>query len=357
MNDVAVLAFADDLTGALEVGAKFSGAGMQSSVTLGELPGAGAPVLVIDTETRHVTAEEAYREVRAVAESARLANPVLVYKKTDSTLRGNIGSELAALVEVFGGPVTYAPAYPELGRTVKNGCLYVHGIPVSETAFAHDALNPIRDSYIPRLLAGFLPAEAVRVVDADCTEDLRVAAEMLLASGGVRVAAGPAAFAACLAERIDLPRAPAEKLPAVRKCLVVNGSLHEVSLGQVRHAEELGWPVAPPDRVVDRIGSSGWAILRTDDAAGEGPQRARAVGRIVREVLNRTELDALIVFGGDTAFGIVEAVAKPPLFPVREMMPGVPLSRLGRLCLITKAGGFGGVDVLPELRILLSKER
>lgn len=104
-----VLALADDLTGALEVGAKFAGAGIASLVTtrLAVVPG---DVLVIDTETRHLPAAEAWRRVFHIASSARAS---LVYKKTDSTLRGNIGAELEAVTVANPGALLhYAPAYP-----------------------------------------------------------------------------------------------------------------------------------------------------------------------------------------------------------------------------------------------------
>ncbi len=318
-------------------------------------PLTGAVVEVIDTETRHLTGEEAYRKVSALAEAARRGNPRLIYKKTDSTLRGNIGSELAALVDVFAAPLMYAPAYPAMGRTVKGGRLYVNGIPVSETAFARDPLNPIRDDSIRRLIGD---CGQVEILDGETDEDLRRAADVLLAREGIKLAAGPAGFAQFIAERIDLPREAVVELPAIRTCLVVNGSLHEVSLAQVRHAEAHGWVSAALGDVAGALRSSGWVILRADETmTGAGLARARNLGRAVREILDHVDVDALIVFGGDTAAGILDALGSPPLYPVREVMSGIPVSRLRHLCLVTKAGGFGGVDVLPKLRILLRKER
>src|SRR5580700_2056876 len=116
-----VLALADDLTGALETGAKFAAHGIEALVA----EAGPCRVLVVNTETRHLSpGEAAGRIVRAAA-----ANPSrLIYKKTDSTLRGNIGAELGALLEVRrDSPLLYVPAYPEMGRVVKQGHLYVHG--------------------------------------------------------------------------------------------------------------------------------------------------------------------------------------------------------------------------------------
>ncbi len=350
MNESFTLALADDLTGALETGAKFSGAGVASAVRVDAWPDDQAPVLVVDTETRHLASAEAFPVVRALADTALARSPRLIYKKTDSTLRGNISSELAALAEVFGGPIVYAPAYPRLGRTVRGGRLYVDGVPVSETEFGRDALNPVRDSYVPHLVAGL----NVRVVDGECDEDLRAAARALLAEPGTRLAAGPAAFAEAIADQVEAPREPVPVLPPIRNCLVINGSRHPAALAQVRDAQQQGWPVVPPDRVAGALHSSGWAILDAGAVEGTGLERARQVGRLTRDILDRVTPDALVIFGGDTAVGILEALGNPVLYPVREIVPGVPLSRAAAAPVwITKAGGFGPVDLLAGLRIRL----
>src|SRR5947209_7900967 len=141
-----ILALADDLTGALEVGAKFAAHGIPSVVTTQVEAAPEYPVVVIDTETRHVSEAEAAAAMQvAVGAGARL-----VYKKTDSTLRGNIAAELRALAANLHSRIAYIPAYPALGRTVKNGHLYVHGIPVHQSPTAHDILNPVADSSIAR---------------------------------------------------------------------------------------------------------------------------------------------------------------------------------------------------------------
>src|SRR5438105_11986422 len=89
------IAIADDLTGALEVGAKFAEYGLPATIVtdLSSLPVRASPVLVIDTETRHVSAGDALARTRQVATFAREHSPTLIYKKTDSTLRGNIAAE------------------------------------------------------------------------------------------------------------------------------------------------------------------------------------------------------------------------------------------------------------------------
>src|SRR5450755_3024770 len=98
---MSILALADDMTGALEIGAKFSAAGMRSLVSAKPVAAGSAPVVVFDTETRHGSPEFAYREIKRFVLDSGAVRPRLVYKKTDSTLRGHIAAELRALAELF----------------------------------------------------------------------------------------------------------------------------------------------------------------------------------------------------------------------------------------------------------------
>src|SRR5258708_13365872 len=126
-----ILALADDMTGALEVGAKFSAVGIRTLVSAKPVEADSAAVLVLDTETRHRSPQAAGQEVRRFVLRAGLACPRLIYKKTDSTLRGNIAAELKAIADLY--PICragYPPSYPALGRTSNRALLYVHAVPL-----------------------------------------------------------------------------------------------------------------------------------------------------------------------------------------------------------------------------------
>src|SRR5262245_58458732 len=88
LND-CILALADDMTGALEVGAKFSAVGIRTLVSAKPVAAESAGALVYDTETRHRSPHAASQEVRRFVLHTGLTRPRLIYKKTDSTLRGN----------------------------------------------------------------------------------------------------------------------------------------------------------------------------------------------------------------------------------------------------------------------------
>lgn len=338
------------MTGALEVGAKFSAAGIPALVSAKPLSTCPAGVVVFDTETRHVTPEKAASEVRRFLLESGPAT--LIYKKTDSTLRGNISAELQALAQLYPGwGIAYAPAYPAMGRTVKLGVLYVDGIAVAETDFANDALNPIRSSSIASILH---PELKCVVFDGETDAHLAEAARAILCDESLRIAAGPAALAETIAREIDLPRSAVPALPPIRKCLVLNGSRHEISATQVHYA-------------MRHVEGTGWRMLQKSCPPGaDALSIAAANGKHLMERIAAEDPDAVFVIGGDTAFALVKALGLPPLLPIAEAVPGVPVTRIEArhvartvsrnrdLFLITKAGGFGGPDVISRVRAILS---
>lgn len=340
----AILALADDMTGALETGAMFASAGFRTVVSARESGFGDAEALVLDTESRHLSPGEAAARVESLARAAGRAE--WIYKKTDSTLRGNIAAELAALAQLFPQwRIGYAPAYPAQGRTVKDAVVLVDGVPVHETEFARDALNPVATSDVRALLGPDLPCV---IFDGEGDEDVARAAAAMLAEPLMRIAAGPAAFAGALAELLGHQLTDAQggisAIPTgIRTCLLVNGSRHKASGAQVLHAKFHG--------CVSTMEESRWML-------------AAETARQAAQMLARRRDDAVFVMGGDTAFALVVELGNPPLAPIGEVLAGVAVSRIaaadlpGRgsdLFLISKAGGFGAEDVVCRVRQILEK--
>lgn len=323
-----ILVLADDLTGALEAGAGFAQNGLSTVVSLQDSEDVNASVLVFDTQTRHISAEAAKARV---AQLASLYPARLIYKKTDSTLRGNIRAELTALAEQ--GPVLYVPAYPKMGRTVINGCLHVHGVPLHETEFAGDLLNPISDSHIGRLLQHH-PNIAISEASTDA-EISEVARQWMLRGG---IAAGPAALAHQAAALLKPQVSYLPNFPSVHRALVVTGSRHPRSRQQIARAET-------------HIIEAGWEVICSPEQPTGDPLRfAEKFGTQIAKQVRGDKFDTLIVFGGDTARAILQALEIVTLIPVGEIRPGVPVSLLpNRITFITKAGGFGSEDLLLEM--------
>ena len=364
-----ILALADDATGALEVGAQFARETGPVPVWFGvERPDlemfAGSECLVIDTETRHLTPPE------AAARVCRFARPdvAAVYKKTDSTLRGNIAAEFRALLEAYPKrPLVYVPAYPDLGRTVVEGELLVDGRPLAESAFARDPLNPATDGRIavllrdcgvpvtlvprPTQLAAALAMGGILVCDGTRNEDLRAVADVLREAPVQALAAGPGAFALHWVRALA-PRVSSESArPRVERCLVVNGSRHPSSRAQVRWASDQGWQVIVWRGMDTPVESaSHWTVITT---AAETLDSPSAVAHELARAVSRANFDTLVVLGGDTLHAILAALGIEVVMACEELLRGVPLSRAGDLTMITKAGGFGGADLLGAIRRLV----
>jgi uncharacterized protein YgbK (DUF1537 family) len=383
---VEVIAIADDATGALETGAQFAAAAVETTVTFGRGAFEERTAIVADTESRHVSPPLACRRVVRIAARARVAGVRHVYKKTDSTLRGNIAAEFRALLRVFAGwPLVYVPAYPKLARTVTDGVLHVGGKPLSETEFAADRRNPVSESSIPRLLrelAGegiaVAPAGAdlesldarVIVCDGDSDRDLERTAAALSRCEGPRIVAGTGGFAGHWARSISVTRAfRPPGAGRARRILVASGSLHPASLAQIGRAARAGLRVQtltadPRDErsAVKALSEETWSALAVSpEGQGDPAGIAAKMGRIVRRTVEAADTDALVVFGGDTLFAILNALGVKSLEPAGEVLPGVPVSTIrlpGRtIRLVTKAGGFGEPDILQIIRRHLENPR
>ncbi|GAI95895.1 unnamed protein product, partial [marine sediment metagenome] len=115
---VELLVLADDFTGALDTGVQFAQRNIPTLVSTRMEPldqgvDEEISVVVLDLETRHLSPAEAAVRVRQVVQLAQRKGVESFYKKNDSTMRGNIGSELEALLEATGTSfLPFIPAYP-----------------------------------------------------------------------------------------------------------------------------------------------------------------------------------------------------------------------------------------------------
>lgn len=149
---------ADDLTGANDTGVQFAKYDWKVSVLLGDTASSLRPsdrdVLVWDTDSRSVSLEVAYRRTAAAVRDALQLGAETLFKKLDSTMRGNLGAELDAVYEEAKPDfIVIAPAFPDAGRQIVNGKLLVGGIPVDETEFAKDPKTPVPDADVPSLIS------------------------------------------------------------------------------------------------------------------------------------------------------------------------------------------------------------
>lgn len=350
MSSKRGLVLADDATGALECASLLSG--FEVAIALNTEQSVDEGILVADTETRHLLPGEAGRRIARWASLTDAA----IFKKTDSTLRGNIAAELLALLPR--GPLVYVPAYPALGRTVQNGRLLIHGVPVDQTDFARDARHPVRspviaDLFPPELavsigdateLVDFLKRGLRKIAICDATSD----AELDRLTGALQgsyvtvTVAGPGGFVKAWASLGAYPRKFAMPTPSVGDWLVVCGSRHPQSRRQARLAELAGLTVlvsAEEERLPEVVA----AELAQRAVGWIAAYRRGQAGRPVLPL-------GVLVMGGDTAWALWRELAITQLIPLPEVLPGVAVCRSGELVFVTKAGGFGGDDLVARVR-------
>lgn len=400
-----LLVVADDLTGSLDTGIQFAKCGLLTKVEI-----EGAPldfdrdVTVLDTESRHITPKDAYYEVFTLIRFFR--NVDYIYKKTDSTLRGNIGAELKAILDNFNSPIFFIPAYPEQGRVTKNGIQYVDGKPIAESVFAKDPLNPVRKSFIPDIIREQADIKTfvvtkdkyesvlnehleagVYIFDGETREDLDQIGRLLKEKNLLKYTAGSAGFAETLTRLIGFK----SKIITLKISLkaqpliVICGSINEKSLEQIEYIKKrrrvLDIVLSPKELFkkkrlflkTSNLKDYEIVVVRTVEKPSnikiyEEYARAnsikiedlslivvRRLGEIAHRLLIRTGQNTLVVFGGDTFSSIVNRLHIKSLIPLLEIDKGVVLSTIEEklLFFITKAGGFGDKDIIERVLALV----
>ncbi len=386
------LIIADDLTGALDVAGPFAQRGVQTWVVVDakqDWPAQtrNATVVSVNADSRHLSAGAAALRVSKILSRVDVRDRILI-KKIDSTLRGQVVAETIAMMRASGRDLAIvASAFPAQGRTVRDGVVYVKGVPLPETTFAKDALSPPpfeplhiafarADSAISASCA--TPAhplapsgergwgegrDRVLVIDSENDNDLLRAVDSAGPGVSDMLWVGSAGIALALAQRhYPTQSAEREQPRSPHTLLVVVGSRAEQSHLQVRILSQRSdvTVIEAPNGFVDEAKllacSSPVMVLRAVpgmEGEGNAEQVALSLGIATAKALSANPIDAVIATGGDTARAILAATGSGVLRVMGDMMPGIPYSRIagrGRSWwLITKAGGFGTPNTLSDI--------
>ena len=391
-----IAVIADDLTGAADTGVQLVHAGYRTAVFFRatEVLADDLDAVAFDTDSRTMPAGFAAKRVLEVAHLAREAR--VVYKKLDSTLRGNVAAELAAaLGGARRGRVVVAPAFPAAGRTTVGGIQSVHGVPVDETEMANDPHTPVREAHVPSLLAdafssvGALGAgdladpERVRrtledyecvVADADRDADLEALVRAVpdpdrvlwAGSAGLALALG-SVYPGPSAGAVGVQRAP------VRPVLVVVGSLSGVAREQVRRLVEeygeVGVPVGggEPNAVQKAVeaaretlaGGTCAVVHSPEDRVASSESVLGSLAEVAWRLSEEGLFEGLVLTGGATAVGVARRLGDSGIRLEGEVETGVPRGTMigpRPYPVVTKAGGFGEPDTLVGAVEALSGE-
>jgi D-threonate/D-erythronate kinase len=345
----------DDFTSASDGVASLASRGWACAVAFSPTHLQTAAVVSCNTDSRLLPATQAAECVANWATAWRDAQ--LLIKQFDSTLRGPIAAEIAAAWASSGrAKLIIAPAFPDAGRTTHAGVVHLHGQPVSQTAFAADPLNPVKESDLGVLLraAGInatacLPHqvfETLRNVDAVIVDSYTEADLDAIASTQVHIPnalwCGSTGLVRAFARSIgpvvgntmvDLA------MPIACKTWVCVGSRNPLSLEQ--------------KALLSIANLSGVTLIATDELPGDPHHQANQLASAVAQAVQSGRCDSLIATGGETAKHIAQALQARRLHVLRELAPGIPQCALEladqTLPFITKAGGFGTRHSLLEL--------
>jgi uncharacterized protein YgbK (DUF1537 family) len=364
-----VLVIGDDLTGSNATGALFARFGMHTMTVQGGAAMPDIEAVVVNLGNRHVPPDEARAAVKATIAAA--GDVRLVVKRVDTTLRGNVGAETDAAIEVLGVRALVVPAFPDAGRVTVGGLHLVDGVPLAATAAAKDALNPVRSSRVATILRegtarsiSEIPLDVVErgvehvvhalrtgaelvVCDATRNAHLRIIAEAAaqVSENWLSVDSGP--FGVRLAAALGIAPGDHPRPPV----FAVIGSITAITADQVleteqtlgaRYVEVTGTEL--PETVADRVAellTAGHQVVgvRTKAEMLDRELAARLPGVLAettRLVLTRHRIGGLYATGGDIATAITAALDTDGFVIDDEV---VPLAVVGRLA----GGPFNGL--------------
>lgn len=413
-------AIADDLTGATDLAGLLARSGVPVSLRMGvptEAPANTAAIEIIALKCRTQPVAEAVAETRAALSWLRQAGAQRFFWKYcstfDSTPQGNIGPVAEALMADLGVDQTiYCPAFPENGRSIFMGTLFVGEQPLAESPMKDHPLTPMRDSNLMRLLApqvmravglanrwvvakgdaalsarlAELRAQGVAhvVVDAVSGDDLTVIAracqDMILTTGGSAVAMPlPVIWAE---QGLVAKRATGAQPRVGGPAILLSGSCSAMTNRQVAVALAVGRPAfrLDPLALAERGADAALDWLAAQDmtatplvyATAEPAAVREAQARLGKERAGRLVEDALaacavlardrgarrfVVAGGETSGAVAQALGIARLDIGPEIAPGVPwcfAESKGQAVAITlKSGNFGAetffADALERL--------
>ncbi|RUM24401.1 four-carbon acid sugar kinase family protein [Rhizobium vallis] len=416
-------AIADDFTGATDLAGLLARSGVPVSLRMGvptEPPRDTAPLEIIALKCRTSPVDEAIQETQAALQWLKDAGAQRFFWKYcstfDSTVKGNIGPVAEALMGSLGASQTiYCPAFPENGRAIFMGNLFVGEQPLSESPMKDHPLTPMRDSNLTRLLApqttkpvglanrlvvakgaaslaeqlSQLASEGVAhvIVDAVANDDLYIIAEacqdMVLLTGGSAVAMP---LPELWAKQGRIERSPASTSSSFDPgpAIVLSGSCSAMTNRQVADFLAKGGPSFKLDPLeVAELGSArvlNWLAAQDASAtpliyATAAPDAVRAAqeklgveraGSLIESTLAACAEEArnvgyrrFVVAGGETSGSVAKALGVTRLDIGAEIAPGVPwcfaTSENSRIAITLKSGNFGNEQFFSKALEVLDR--
>jgi D-threonate/D-erythronate kinase len=343
-----ILVIADDLTGAAEIGGIAAAHGLSATIQRGFFGKPNTDALVIDTDTRHLSGEEAAHNLESILKSIEAADFDLIYKKTDSMLRGPVAAELFAVMSsLHFDRAIFVPQNPSRGRIIQNGQYLIDGQPLHHSPVAADVEYPPTTCDVIRLLDPSQKREVHCIAPHQSAPPSGItigaaanAAEIqhwALQRNPQTLPAGSADFFSALLQSLNLPAiAPKPFAPTPRGAMFIFGSASTPSRDYVQKLAAAGaviceMPIDPPalslalHQVLVQFQATGHAFIaaRSPVLPERAAQIRMATAELVAALLPIVSINTLFIEGGATASAIVQRLRWDTFQVESPLAPGI----------------------------------
>lgn len=372
-----MLLIADDFTGANDSGIKVVKRGYKTNINLSDEIINDSKISIIDTETRNVPGDQAYNKLNKIIKNIEDIDKYLIlYKKIDSTLRGNLKEEYEAVLNNLKPKyVIFAPAYPDLERITLDGLQYVKGKRVINSEFASDPVKPVLNDDIRSILSKHTTHHALKEIrnnldikpglntfDCELYEDLMIIARKSLELEEKVLYIGSAGLCDAIFDELIIKR------PSVG----IVGSLSNKNKEMIQYCSKMGIKTIEINindyingnvekkfvSLDNELKNNKNLIITTNNSESykstmdyinyNNLDRDKLFSELINKISNHIinqEISGVMTTGGTTSIEFLRSIDAISTELMDEIEPGVVMSRIQgldkKIYLVTKAGEFG----------------
>lgn len=371
--DFMIIVIADDITGAAEIAGIALKHGLETVLTTEiSLPETKPEVLVFATDTRSGNKVDAGVLSKKVAEIIPDGDKDLIFKKTDSVLRGHIVTELGAIMEAKGfGKALLLPQNPSKGRVIRAGVYYINDVPLDQTDFNRDPEFPATSSRVKELLEGNVETAEVEnplkadgkktifIADAEDKDD--IIAQLDKADENTLLAGGADLFTALVEHKYNksLSESGNGGITVPRTAIIICGSTQSKNITEEPFIKSIGAreEIMPYDVFRGEASPEGWFCRLSETYKGSnaiiisigtkengGKECAVRLRKVMAEatcnLVGDKQPDLIIIEGGATAYAILSSIGWNSFNLKREYAPGIVGMEYKGTEIILKPGSY-----------------
>lgn len=381
---------ADDLTGGSAIAGEIARIGTRVHVARFDYAGPiGNSSIVLETASRYIESAESARRVREATRRLQNHHFAVIMKKIDSTLKGNVATELAVFCQETTGTVLITPACPDVGLTLRGGRQRVGNSAGVDVEQLLGGVLSAKPALLPIAVVNQGRAEifewlgrnrsAVVLADAITQEDLDAIA-LGGRDAGITAFAGTYGLGAALQRAVDGPFSSPRTTPPARRMVVLIGSASPTTVKQIELLVDAGAAevtinvqevlAGDADRELSRIRSlvesasaavivvhtgapSNSRFVKEQQTRAGWNERDLAIHLVppLAEAVRAAPSAALFFVGGETTGALFDHFGWHELVVVDESSPAVPIAQGAfgdHPFVLTKPGAFGVPVVLVE---------